>query len=156
MDLSWYTVGVFALGVAATVWLLALVGYEAIGERFPVRTDADVAATYAGTLGTATKRYALPGGSLVLGLGIWLVLASDSISLEGDWWVGACLGLWIVAFVGSTLTRAPECGNIVRLSRAEDVDEEDVRWRTRRLRLLARGETLLLVVGIVLAVVQPA
>ncbi|MCW2960578.1 MAG: hypothetical protein JWM25_1682 [Thermoleophilia bacterium] len=155
MDSTWTTFLTAALIVGAVAWLGALLWIEVASTRVRSRNDHAAAVQVMGRCGQLTKLLAIPGALVILASGIWL-LRETSRSLEGDWWIAACLGLWLVAFVGSTLLRAPECRNIVRLAAEHGPEEEDVRWRTRRVLLLARGELLLLAVGIALAIIQPS
>lgn len=52
--------------------------------------------------------------------------------------------------------RGSEAARISQLADEKGAADEDVQWRIQRLVFLARGETLLLVVALVVMVVQPA
>jgi glucose/arabinose dehydrogenase len=142
------------LGVAA--WAGAVLAIQVRASRGRAREDHIDALRLARADRRATRAFALPGALVVLAAGAWLLRDTD-LALTEDWWTAACLGLWIVAFAGSTLLRAPECSNIIKHggddpTSLDDEASEDIRWRMRRVLLLERGELLLIAVGIALAI----
>ena len=61
-----------------------------------------------------------------------------------------------MAFLGSTLLRAPQLSRAAALAQTRGADDEDVQWRIRQVDLTSRGELLLLVVAVVVVVIRPA
>jgi hypothetical protein len=154
MDIS-ATSLVVALHVIATIaWIGTVLTIATLGGRVRVKGTPEQAVALFGNLGWMSRVLALPGSIITLLAGGWL-LQDGGYSLSQDWWIGTGIGAWIIAFLGSTMLRGPECTRIVTLAAEKGADEEDVQWRIQRIVFLARGESLLLLVAVVVMVVRP-
>jgi hypothetical protein len=146
---------VLALHVAGAIaWIGSVLVLTVVGTRVRSRDDHDAAIAFAGRHARFTRAVALPGSLVLLLSGGWLAHDLD-LHLGTNWWLGAGIGAWIVAFLGSTMLRGPQLARVVKLAAERGADDEDVRWRTRQVLLVARGELLLLTVALVLMVLQP-
>jgi hypothetical protein len=96
----------------------------------------------------------MPSSLLVLLAGGWL-MHDAGLTFAHAWWLGAGLGLWIVAFFGSTMLRGAFLSRVVKAAAERGPDNEDVHWRLRQVVLIARGELLLLTVALALMVLTP-
>lgn len=146
---------VLALHVfAAAVWLGTVLGIEVFGARVRARGDAAEIVRFVTDAGSVGRRHALTAALAVLLAGGWL-MQDGGYRLSEQWWLGAGIGLWLVAFLGSTMVRGPQAARMARLAEEHGAEAEDVQWRARRVLLLGRGEFLLVAVALVLMVVKP-
>lgn len=146
---------VVALHVIATIaWIGTVVTIATLGGRVRTNGTPEQAVSLFGNLGWMSRILALPGSIVALLAGGWL-LHDGGYSPSQDWWVGTGIGAWLVCFLGSTMLRGPECSRIVTLAAEKGVDDEDVQWRMQRVVFLARGESLLLLVAVIVMVVRP-
>lgn len=140
--------------LAAAIWLGTVVGTELIGARVRARANEGEIVQFVTDAGIASRWSALPASLVVLIAGGWL-MQDGGYELGEQWWLGAGIGLWIVAFLGSTMVRGPQASKMSRLAVEHGVDAEDVQWRARRVLLLGRGEILVVAVALVLMVLKP-
>lgn len=147
---------VLAVHVAAAVaWIGSVLAFEVLGVRQRRRGDAAEGVAFAADHAFFTRAVALPGALALLLSGGWL-MGDSGLDVGESWWVGAGIGIWIVAFLGSTMLRGPHLARAVKLAAEMGADAEDVRWRIRQVRLVTRGELLLLTVALVLMVLTPS
>jgi hypothetical protein len=152
-QLDHFVLGLHVLGAIA--WIILVVTLEVRGTRIR-RTGSDQARVdWAVRAGQQSRLLALPGSLVVLLTG-GVLMAERNVTIAESWWLGASIGCWIVAFLGSTMLRGPECKRIGRLADEHGAGDEDVQWRIRRVVLLGRGELLLLAVALTLMLWQPA
>lgn len=139
---------------AAAAWLLSVAAAATLGARVRATGSEDQVVGWAATQARLTRFVALPASivALIAG-GAWVLETNRTI--EQDWWIGTALGAWLVAFVGSTMLRAPMLTRAVRLASEHGASDEDVRWRIRQVTLVVRGELLLLSVAAAVLVIKP-
>lgn len=154
VDITLAAVVLAAHVLAAAIWLGTVAGIELLGARVRARGSATEIVQFVGDAGIASRWSALPAALVVLLAGGWL-LQDGGYELADQWWLGAGLGLWIVAFLGSTMLRGPQAARMTRLAAEHGADAEDVQWRARRVLLLGRGELLVVAVALVLMVIKP-
>lgn len=154
MDVSLHD-GVLAIHLAGVLaWLGVVLVMDLLGSRVRAREDAEAAVAFAVDYGWVTRTVALPAAIALLLSGGWLMQDSN-LRLREQWWLGTGIGVWAVAFLGSTMLRGGECARIGRQAAELGAHDEDVRWRIRRVLLIARGELLLLTVAFVVMTLQP-
>lgn len=154
MDVSAYELVLAVHVLAAVAWAGSVMSLVLVGTRVRARADHEAAVSFAADHAWLTRAIAVPGAIAALLSGGWLMQES-SYTLAQDWWLGAGIGGWIVAFLGSTMMRGPALARVVKLAAAHGAGDEDVRWRLRQVLLVARGELLLLTVVLVLMVLTP-
>ncbi|MCW2974446.1 MAG: putative integral rane protein [Thermoleophilia bacterium] len=150
-----HTLAVVLHVVAIAAWLGTVLVFAIYGGRARVTRSAEASVALFRRLAVVNRAVALPGAFLALLAGGYLIHDAGQ-SVTDHWWIGTGIGAWIVCFFGSTMSRGSECVRIGTLAGEKGSDDEDVQWRIQRLVFLARGETLLLVVALVVMVVQPA
>ena len=101
------------------------------------------------------RAVALPGSLAVLLSGGWL-MQDSGLEIGEAWWLGSGIGIWAVAFLGSTMLRGPQLARAVAVAAEVGPEDEDVRWRIRQVRLIARGELMLLCVALAVMVLTPS
>lgn len=141
--------------VSAVAWIGSVLAFEVLGVRQRRRANAAEGVSFAADHAVFTRTVALPGSLALLLSGGWL-MQDSGLDIGEAWWIGAGIGIWIVAFVGSTMLRAPRLARVVTVAAEIGADAEDVRWRLRQVRLITRGELLLLTVALVLMVLTPS
>jgi hypothetical protein len=154
MDISLRDVVLLLHVAGAIAWIGSVLALEVVGTRIRAREDHAGAVAFAGDHAFFTRAVALPGSLVLLLSGGWL-MHDLHLHLGSSWWLGAGIGAWIVAFLGSTMLRGPQLARVVKLAAEHGADDEDVRWRTRQVLLVARGELLLLTVALALMVLRP-
>lgn len=140
--------------LGAAVWLGGVAAAEQIGARTRRRAGADATVRFVADYGITSRRLILPASLVVLLSGGWL-MQELGYKMSQQWWLGAGMGLWLVAFLGSTMLRGPQAKRMQALATQHGAAAEDVQWRARRVLLLARGELLLVTVALVLMVIKP-
>jgi len=155
MDISLYQSIVALHVVAIAAWFGTALTFAVIGTRVRGRGDDAATVAFLGDTGWVSRAVTLPAAVVALLSGGYL-MGDAKLGLGANWWLAAGISLWLVAFLGGTMSRGAECARITRLAAAEEVDAEDVRWRARRVLLLARGELLLLAIALFLMVTQPS
>lgn len=141
--------------IAALGWLIQVLTTIAFLGRARSRENHDLALNRAKRIATTTLFAAIPLALVTAAAGAWIVRENPDLSVAKDWWIGTAIGSWIVAFFGSTLGRAAQLRQAVRVSTSAGSDDEDVRWRIRNVDLVSRGELLLLSVAAIVVVLHP-
>lgn len=155
MEISLHDV-VLAVHVAGAVaWIASVLAFEVLGARQRDRGNAAEGVSFASDHAFFTRAVALPGALALLLSGGWL-MQDGGFEIREAWWIGAGIGIWVVAFVGSTMLRGPQLARVVRMATQAGPEDEDVRWRLRQVRLITRGELLLLTVALALMVLKPS
>jgi len=142
--------------LAAAGWAVSLLVVEVVGTNVRARGDGDAAVAFAARFQRVTRLVTMPCAFASLLAGAWLVRDHADWALDEDWWIGACLATWLVAFCGSTMLRAARLQHLVASTAKHGADSEDVRWRLRQVLLIGRGELLLLGVAIALLALRPS
>ena len=148
--------GVLAIHVAGAIaWLGSVLAFEVLGTRTWARGVASEVVSFALDHAFFTRAVALPGSLAVLLSGGWL-MQDSGLEIGEAWWLGSGIGIWAVAFLGSTMLRGPQLARAVAVAAEVGPEDEDVRWRIRQVRLIARGELMLLCVALAVMVLTPS
>lgn len=148
------TAALILLVVGLLAWGGAAIDAELRGTRARRSSDPHARTAVAAVLARRAGFVLVPGALLALTGGVMLVSARDA-SFD-DWWTGACLGAWLVAFFGSAQLRPSRLRRLLASAEEHGTDTEDVRWRLRQVLLVGRGELLLLAVAVAVLVAQPS
>lgn len=160
------------VAAAAAVWLIALAALDIAGRSTVRDGTATDLVSLATRIARVSRRVILPAALVVAAAGA-VELTRHDLSTQSHTWVGSAVALWLVAVLGTALDRTMAAGRAVQvatlalgdtggapgptrrsLALDEDADlDEDARWRTWQLRLLARCELLVVAVGIAAVVV---
>ncbi|MCW2924882.1 MAG: putative integral rane protein [Thermoleophilia bacterium] len=154
MGISLHDVILLVHVAAAVAWLGSVLAFEVLAARQRGRGDAAEGVAFALDHAFFTRAVALPGALALLLSGGWL-MHDGGFEIRESWWIGAGLGIWFVAFLGSTMLRGPQLARVVRGAAEAGPDDEDVRWRLRQVRMVTRGELLLLTVALAVMVLKP-
>jgi uncharacterized membrane protein len=154
MELSAHGLVLLAHVAAATLWLGGSLVTQLHARRMLATDDSVQVAAFMDSTGRIGSWLLLPAALVVVLSGGWLMQSAE-LRIAGNWWLGAGIGLWVVAFLAGAAVLGGEARRVAVLAREQGAQVEEVRWRIRRLAMLGRGELLLLGVALALMVLRP-
>ena len=140
--------------LAAIVWVGGAITMQTVGARLARAESAEARAGFARTVEWIGPRLFMPSSVLVLGFGIALVAVNEAWTIGQLWIIIGLVGIALSA-LGDAVFLGPQARRIGEALRTEGVESQRANALIRRLTVVGRIDSVLLVVIVADMVFKP-
>jgi uncharacterized membrane protein len=140
--------------LAAITWVGGAITMQMVAVRLTGAESGEVVASFARTIEWIGPRLYMPASLVVLGLGIAMVAVNEAWTIGQLWIILALVGI-AISGIGGAVFFGPQAKRIGEAFRAEGPESGTARALIRKVNVVARFDTALLILIVVDMVLKP-
>jgi uncharacterized membrane protein len=140
--------------LAAITWVGGAITMQMVAARLIRAEGGESVASFARTIEWIGPRLYMPASLVVLGLGIAMVAVNEAWTIGQLWIILALVGI-AISGIGGAVFFGPQAKRIGEAFRSEGPDSQTARALIRRVNVVGRFDTALLILIVVDMVLKP-
>lgn len=139
--------------VGAVAWVGSGTFTHILGQRILNRDNGEEMTTFLEDIAALGTRWFIP-------VALWTVAFGVAAAIDGPWkfsapWIDAGLTMFVISFLIGALYLGPQSERLAETAKAEGADSAAFKDGLRRYMMIARSETALLWLTVLVMVIKP-